>query len=214
MALAASCAAAGCSATQDGAALIQAVQSPTSAGVSVAVSMSPTKARDLLYISLVYAGPSYPAPRVSTAAGLARPLDWTTMTSCSATTYDWVVQSAAPGATAVTVDLPTAIPSQLFVLELAGVSQEFEAAPDAAATGGDSTALAAPVDGGPGQVVISSVSTCGTVTSIAAGSPFTTFADTPHGDVAYDVPATAGSYGAIWKLDAAGAWRARTTSFQ
>jgi hypothetical protein len=198
---------------QSGVALIQAVQSPSGSGPTVAVSIRPTRANDLLYISVVYAGPSYPSPRVSTAAGPAEPLDWTTMVSCPATTYDWIVRSASPGATAVTLDVPGGVASQVFVLELSGVSREVEAASDAMATGADSTALAAQIDAAPGQVVISTISTCATVTSIAAGSPFVTFGDSPLGDVAYLLPAAAGSYGAAWMLDGAG-WQARTTSFE
>jgi hypothetical protein len=137
---------------------------------------------------------------VSTAAGFADPLDWTTMAGCAATTYDWIVKSADPGATAVTVDLPSSVAGQLFVLELSGVSQEAEAA-SVAPTGAGSTALAAQVDGAPGQVVISTISTCGTVAAIAPGSPFVTFANTARGDVAYYVPPATGSYGAAWMLD-------------
>lgn len=210
------CGAAGCAAEngQSSAVLVQSVRSPTSASETVGLSMSPTSANDLLYISIVYAGAPSPAPRLSTAAGSAHPLDWTTMPGCAATTYDWVVESADPDATTVTVDLANNVASQLFVLEFAGVSREVEAASSMSDAGATSTAVAAQVDGAAGQVVISTVSTCGAVTSIAPESPFVTFGNTPLGDVAYDLPGVTGTYGAAWTLDNHGGWQARTVSLQ
>ena len=133
---------------------------------------------------------------------------------CGASSEVWISGLASGGwapASVVLVERNDAAPYVVDVVELSGVDLLYDwklGQPTAAPGSG------APVASDPGGVVLSTITTCGTVNSLAASSPFTVLAlDHAGTSSALDIPAEPGRYTPVWVYDG-GASNTLTASFQ
>ncbi len=133
-------------------------------------------------------------------------------TTCANTAEIWYAGNVIAGVTTVSIAMSSNVTIEAWVVELAGVGQ---------LVGGghiDSHASSAMVSAptvvttGP-AAVLSTVTTCGAVTAIANGGPFTALAIENGEDTAYLIADAPGTYGAVWSYGG-GSWNATTAAFQ
>jgi len=116
--------------------------------------------------------------------------------------YDGFVEGIDGGEAQVAVTRADATPYAVDVIEVAGANLFFDWKPAAPQDVPQGTAPSIPVDAG--FVVVSTLTTCGSVDTLAPSSPFTTIdMDDLGTSVAYDIPSEAGSYGGAWSYGGA-----------
>jgi hypothetical protein len=136
--------------------------------------------------------------------------------SCANTTEIWYATNVRADASAVNVSMSENVTIQVWVAEFAGPSG---AAPlDTGAiisTQPDGPEIAAPVvtPSSPDALVISTAATCGAISAVKPGSPFTALAILDGENTAYYVAHALGSYGAVWNYSG-GSWDASTVAFR
>lgn len=195
------------------AALVQQAQSGPVTGRSASVTLAPTAAGDAVLVVVALAPArdvSASDVTISSAAGTASPVQ--VAASCSSI-YVATIGNAAPGSTAIGVTLTGDATFSVAALEFAGTNgSPYE-------TGGQQTGDSAPDVIAPalhtirGQLVISALATCGTITGLGTGSPFTTVTMSDSSALAYFTPTREGTYGAAWTYSG-GAWTAWSATFE
>jgi hypothetical protein len=136
--------------------------------------------------------------------------------SCADFVEIWFAKNVHAGASTVTVTASGAAQMNLWVLELAGLSTTDPLDTGAVSSNRPSSnVVTAPAvtPSTPSAVVISTATTCGTISTVRAGNPFTGLAVLSGESTAYLITAAAGSYGAVWNASS-GTWNASTVAFK
>ncbi len=136
--------------------------------------------------------------------------------SCANTTEIWYATNVAPGASLVHVAMSASVTIEVWVAEFAGPSGASPLDTGAIASTQPSGAMiAAPVvtPSSPDALVISTAASCGAISAVAPGSPFTALAILNGENTAYYVAHAAGTYGAVWSYNG-GSWDGSTVAFR
>lgn len=183
-------------------------------GTSATIAVPPTATDDVVVVTLHRPADYGVAKRILVGDVELEP--WLRAVSeCGSSTEAWssgIFGEIHGGASSVAVELSDPDTFSVGVLEFAGVS-----GPHSSGAGrieGMTPGSAPRLHADPGEVVLSTITTCGVVTSLAAPSSFTSFAlDAEHTSVAYAVATTPDDYGATWSYDGA-PWDGMTIVFR
>ncbi len=164
-------------------------------GTSATIPIPATAEGNLLVVGMTYTG----VDRVTiTAAGHElRPWMESTLADCGLKSAEaYILPNAPQGATSIVVTKPLSATFDVFVLEFSGLGTQ--PLVDSLAGAPSPTPQAPALHAAGGQLVISTMTSCGTLTAIAPSSAFTAVDFKDSGSVAYLIPTDPGSYGAQW----------------
>lgn len=165
----------------------------------------------MLVVGVAWVGAGGPAAfSITTEAGeRATPIIWSQSAACLAGFVTWSLPNVAPGTAAIDIEANTSATFQVSVLELSGLHGN--AVCRAAGTYHNTTATAAApkLSADPGQVVISTLSSCGDAPSLTTTDGFVTVGVEGGNSLAFEVAQHSGPTGAEWNLNGA-EWDANT----
>lgn len=136
--------------------------------------------------------------------------------SCNNTTEIWYATNVVADASTVHITMSAAVTIEVWVAEFAGPSGTAPLDTGAIAnTQPNGPTIAAPVvtPSSPDALVISTAASCGAISAIQPGNPFTALAILNGENTAYYVAHAAGTYGAVWSYSG-GSWDGSTVAFR
>jgi hypothetical protein len=127
----------------------------------------------------------------------------------------WYARNTMPGATSVSVTVSAASAIQLWVVEASGLSATGGVDQGTTGSGGATTSIQTPAvtPTGVPALIVSAAGSCGSISGVDKGSPFTGLPAQDGNDAAYYVATTAGSYGPIYG-STNNAWNASVAAFR
>ncbi len=135
--------------------------------------------------------------------------------SCANTAEIWYAKATKPGAKTVIVSMSASVAFEVWVAEFSGVSTSSPFVTGGATSSASTATILAPqavVSSAP-ALVVSVATTCGAISAVHAGSPFTALPILDGEDTAYAIVTKSGSYGAEWSYSS-GTWNASTAAFR
>jgi hypothetical protein len=195
--------------------VVQAIASGPTTGTTTTVSIAPTRAGDWFVIVPAWDGAlGWSQVAVTTEPATHFWLNEGARMDCPSASGLWSsIDPIAGGITSVTVTTDTPATFEVYVLEVAGLANGLAGKGMQDDPTGAATAHSPALDAVHGELVVSMVSTCGTVGELVAASPFTELASFDGHGVAFFVAGVAGSYGAEWSYSG-GALSSASVSFQ
>jgi hypothetical protein len=201
--------------------VIQTGSSSTSSSGTLSIPFSPSRAGSFFVVMSTFASVTetisavvdnapggtntYVSANLRSAAG-----------TCQATEL-WYARAARPGATSVTVTTATASTVlEAWVMEVAGLAPSGGVNASAVENNGPVTALITAPTVTPSAapaLVVAAVASCGSIGTIAAGSPFIALTEEVGNNAAYYVTPSNGAYGPVFN-NQFDAWNASVAAFR
>lgn len=172
-------------------------------GTSLTVPITATHDGDAVIIAVALAGTYTADVTTVTAANgqrLFRDAVGTTFGACDRTIELWSGRNIAADVTSIEVGLTSSATVGAYELEVSGLS----AYPLVQTTNIGTSAPPtpdAPLFAEPGQLVLASFTTCGSLRGLKQGSTFVAFDPQLDSDLAYVIATASGSYAAQWNYD-------------
>lgn len=198
--------------------VVQGTALPLTMGMSAAVPIAKTTAGDLVVVGVTQeTNTTAIVSQITDDAGNTyvsanqRSVD----TSCNNTAEIWYAAAVHADASSITVTMSASVTIEVWALELAGPGPNPVDTGAVASTQPSGATIPAPtvVVSSAGEAVISTAATCGAISQLKAGSPFTALAIENGENTAYYITPAPGSYGAVWSYGG-GSWNASTVAFK
>jgi hypothetical protein len=193
--------------------VVQHVAGDEATGATHSLPIAATAAGDLLIVAVSIEGTGPGVTAITTSSSQALYRDWFEPIRCGRDLEVWTLGQVDAGVTSVDVTLRAPATSAVTVLEVSGLSR-FPL--DSLANLGGPASLP-PSDitlpGTPGELVLSSATTCGDTLSLDPASPMTSLGVHLGSGLAYQIAGAPGTYGAHWSLGS-GDWFQATLAYR
>lgn len=202
--------------------VVQTQSSAADGGTSLSISVAPIQAGDFVAVLVTYGfgdamsdavvGVSDDGPAGSNTYVSANLQS--AIAPCQGSEI-WYARNTKPGATSVDVNVGAAAQIQLWVVEASGLKATGGVDQGTTGSGAATTSIQTPAvtPTGVPALIVSAAGSCGAISGVDKGSPFTGLPTQDGNDAAYYVATTAGSYGPIYG-SSNDAWNASVAAFR
>lgn len=183
------------------AAIVNSMVSMPITGTSATIAIPPTGSGSLLVVGVAVAGAPSNAVQTITLPGgryLTRDIALN-LHGCTRVVETWSAWDIGPGLDHLDIQLAAPVTFSVYVLEVAGLSRfPLSRTQNAGGPTGDLEPPPVTLPAPAGALIVSTITTCDTVTGLAPGSAFSALPIRHGSDLAHFVAPSPGDYGAAW----------------